>query len=958
MSAPPHPAIDRDLAQSIAALDAPACPLGPIASWSSALRNAVDLLLPAAAEIVLFWGPDYVALYNDAYAPTIGTKHPAALGRPAREAWAELWDDLEPLLADVRRTGKTFSDKDRAFYMERFGYGETIYFDISYSAVRDDDGSVGGVLCIVAETTERVRATRAVAAERERMVQMFDQAPSFMAVLREPGHVYEIVNASYLQLVGHRDLIGKTIRETLPELESQGYFELLDSVAATGQPHRASGAKVTLQRTRDAQPEERFVDFIFQPVTDSQGHVTAIFVEGSDVTDRLDAEARLSLSEESLRLATDAAEIGTWDLDPLTDRLEWSDRTKAMFGHPPGAHCTMDDFYQGLHPDDRDATTSAFSAALDPATRAIYDVEYRTIGAADGAIRWVAAKGRGLFEDDRCVRAIGTTIDITQRRRVLEELRESEARFRQLADSAPALIWVTNDRADIVFANRGFETLLGKTQDEVLGHGWRALIAPSEWSAVGERMIAVFHRREPWSADLKVIDADGAVRWVHAEGRPRVLDGEFQGYVGCAVDVTDAHLAGEALERVVAERTTELADSNRALIAQIAERERVEATLHQMQRLEAVGQLTAGVAHDFNNLLTVVLGNVAMIQRAGTGAALDERMVARLGHIQAAAERGAALTAQLLAFSRRQRLEARPLDLNATVAGMRDMLASSIGNAITITLDLAPDLWPAMVDPTQIELVILNLAINARDAMSVGGTVTITTANVTRGEPERVEDPPAGDHVVVTVADTGSGMTAVVLAQVFEPFFTTKEVGRGSGLGLAQVFGFAKQSGGGVRIHTVPGEGTRVLVYLPRSPDAPVTVDAPIASGERSIAGTRVLVVDDEADVRAVTADTLGAAGCVVIEAASGHAALAQLEDGLAIDLVVADFAMPGMNGAELAARIAARWPAVPLLMLTGYADLPSIASIVDDDAVIQKPFDPATLHAHARRLLDRPRPH
>ncbi|MCJ2135985.1 response regulator [Methylobacterium sp. J-026] len=243
----------------------------------------------------------------------------------------------------------------------------------------------------------------------------------------------------------------------------------------------------------------------------------------------------------------------------------------------------------------------------------------------------------------------------------------------------------------------------------------------------------------------------------------------------------------ETLEARIAERTRELAEANAELQRQIGERERAEEALRLNQRLEAVGQLTSGVAHDFNNLLTVIAGNIEFLERAVS----DDRAKRRLAMMKGAAERGANLTAQLLAFSRRQRLEPTPVELNQTVLSMRDLLQSSIGGAVRIETTLQEGLWPALVDATQIELVILNLAINARDAMAVGGTLAIETANVTvTGPPSRPEQPQPGEYVMVSVSDTGTGMAPAVLARVFEPFFTTKEDVKGSGLGLAQVFGF------------------------------------------------------------------------------------------------------------------------------------------------------------------------
>ncbi|QUS42526.1 response regulator [Tardiphaga alba] len=406
------------------------------------------------------------------------------------------------------------------------------------------------------------------------------------------------------------------------------------------------------------------------------------------------------------------------------------------------------------------------------------------------------------------------------------------------------------------------------------------------------------------------------------------------------------HESNQSLEQRVGERTAELQQ-------QIDERDRLEDTLRQMQRLEAVGQLTSGVAHDFNNLLTVILGNLEFLQR-DNGHAGDAKFGRRLANMKAAAERGAKLTAQLLAFSRRQRLEAKPIDLNDSVSNMQDLLRSSMGGSVQLELVLHPKLWPAMVDQTQLELVILNLAINARDAMQVGGALAIETANAAVGPPERPEEPAAGEYVVVSVADTGSGMSDAVLARAFEPFFTTKEVGKGSGLGLAQVYGFAKQSGGGVRIETRVGEGTVVKVYLPRVVEAAQSV-SPVdaATAHELVPGsTRVLVIDDDSAVREITVSLLQQMGCKVEDAGSGGAGLDLLaRSEAAFDLIVLDYAMPGMNGADVARAIAKDFPELPVLFVTGYADLTALRDI-GEDRIAQKPFDQADFAAKVKRLL------
>ncbi|UFN49038.1 response regulator [Roseomonas sp. OT10] len=515
-----------------------------------------------------------------------------------------------------------------------------------------------------------------------------------------------------------------------------------------------------------------------------------------------------------------------------------------------------------------------------------------------------------------------------------------------MANSAPALIWVTDSRGGLVFANRHAETLFGIPAERLHGEGWLAVVHPDDVPTFHDAFRRAFDARQPFHAESRVRDRHGEIRWLRCEGAPLFdATGSFLGYTGCNLDVTATHRAAEALEQRVTERTAELAAANHQLRSQIEERERMEAGLRQMQRLEAVGQLTAGVAHDFNNLLTVILGNVRLLARAAT----DATQQRRLEMVRLAGERGAALTHQLLAFSRRQRLEPRTVDLNATIAELAELLRSTVGGRVKLDISLSPEPWPAQVDPTQLELVILNLALNARDAMPGGGSLRVGTSNVTMGEPERPHDPPAGEYVAISVADTGPGMPAAVRDRMFEPFFTTKPVGAGSGLGLSQVLGFAQQSGGGVRVEAEEGRGTTVSVLLPRAAGtAPAGCNRPAAPAARAQAADRlVLLVDDDSAVRETTAAALRDLGYRVVEAGSGGAALDLLDREAHVDLLLLDFAMPGMNGVEVAQAARSRRPGVPVLFLTGYADAAAVAG-EGQEQIIQKPFRPEDL---ARRL-------
>src|SRR6185312_1249741 len=386
----------------------------------------------------------------------------------------------------------------------------------------------------------------------------------------------------------------------------------------------------------------------------------------------------------------------------------------------------------------------------------------------------------------------------------------------------------------------------------------------------------------------------------------------------------------------------------------LTERVAMEERLRQSQKMEAVGQLTGGVAHDFNNLLTAVVGNLDLLTpRLANDPAATRFLVAA----QRAAETGAKLTEQLLAFSRRQHLQPRAVDLNSVVEGMRELLTRTIGTTIRVTTVLARGLWPALVDPTQIEVAILNLAINARDAMPLGGTLTIETRNLRRGQGNFPAELGEDNCISLTVRDTGTGMSEEVLAAAVEPFFTTKELGKGSGLGLSQVYGMVQQSNGTMRIESRSGVGTSVHLYLPSTA---VVADAGEAAGEHAsgerISG-RILVVDDNAAVRDVSAQMLRELGYGVAEAESGHAALDALSRGEVYDLLLIDVAMPGLNGIETARRARELHPGLRVLYVTGYADLARPEHNPGGDPLIKKPFRLAELAAEVHAAIRRAPP-
>ena len=380
----------------------------------------------------------------------------------------------------------------------------------------------------------------------------------------------------------------------------------------------------------------------------------------------------------------------------------------------------------------------------------------------------------------------------------------------------------------------------------------------------------------------------------------------------------------------------------------VTERRQVEESLRQTQKLEVIGQLTGGVAHDFNNLLTAVLGNIELASLRTN----DQNVLSVLKSAGHAAERGAKLTAQLLAFARKQHLAPRVVSLNELVSGMGDLLLQTIGAAIRIETVLEKDIWAVMIDPTQLELVILNLAINSRDAMPNGGRLTVATRNIAISDRNRPAGLPEREYVAISVSDTGSGMPQEVTARAFEPFFTTKPIGQGTGLGLSQVLGFAQQSEGEVRLNSRPGEGTTVTIFLPRSRESlPRVVDAAGPVPHTGKAAT-VLVVDDDAAVRQLTISALKALNYRVVEADSGRVALDAIRERHDIDLALIDLVMPVMNGRQLATRIRAADPARAILFMTGYDDLSGTDDSFASEMVIQKPFKLVELAAAVERTL------
>ena len=794
-------AFKGELADLFRRLDWASTPLGPVSTWSPAVIGTVNLMLPAQAEIVLFWGPEFVALYNDAYAPTIGDKHPRALGRPARENWTELWGDLEPLLRGVRETRETFAARDRPFYIERDNHsGETVYFDVSYSVVAEMDGSVGGVLCIVSETTRRVLGEQALRRSEERLRLATENAE---VGLWEVGSGQQI-GFAYARETGAFSMPQDrptSTAEFIAHVHPDDAPALLAAYEAARDPARRSPIDIEYRTVAMENVPARWIALKGRGVFDADGNCVRMSGTAVDITKRREAERAMRSSEEQLRLATDLADVGLWDVDVLKDELYWPPRVNAMYGFAPEDRVTIAAWRSTIHPDDVTRVNTAIRESLDPVTRALYEVEYRIVRKNDRAVRWLSAKGRAVFDAaGRCTRMLGIIIDVTSRKTIEERLTE----------------------------------------------------------------------------------------------------------------------LNESLEARVAERTAAL--------------ERSQAALQQAQKMEAIGNLTGGIAHDFNNLLQGVAGSLDLIRRKPQDTERVRRW-AEAGLV--ASERGVRLTAQLLAFSRSQKLELKPLDAASLLENLRELLGRTLGPSVHIEIRGGPA--TVIGDETQLELAVLNLAINARDAMPQGGDLVIAlgarqVANDLELEP--------GEYIELSVADNGAGMTADIAARAFDPFFTTKGVGKGTGLGLSQVYGMARQAGGTARIRSAPGEGTTVSIFLKRTSDEAAGHAARAADRETAHAAvTTILIVDDDPDVRRFLSESLDSLGYAVVEAEDGQAGLDALARKVP-DLMLVDYAMPGMTGVELARRVRGIHPKLPILFASGYAETSELETLLGGHSmVLRKPF-------------------
>ncbi|HEY8614413.1 MAG TPA: PAS domain S-box protein [Roseomonas sp.] len=910
-----------------------ATPLGPPERWPPALKALVGVMLGSGQPMFIAWGREQTLIYNDRYSEILASKHPAALGRPFLEVWAEIAPDLTPIVEQAY-SGEPVHMDDITLVMKRKGYPEETHFAFSYTPIRGEGGTIEGFFCPCMETTQQVLAARALRDSEARAHQIFDSVTDYAIIVTNLDGRVTGWNE------GARRTLGWTEEEMLGQAADRFFTpEDRDAGVPAGEMRGAlERGHAPDERWHLRKSGERFWAMgEMTPLRDEAGAAVGFVKVLRDRTAQRESERALAESEARLREVAGAVPGFLWAATPEGAIEYASIRWHEYSGSAP-AQILGSEWVSYLHPDDRAAAVARWAEAT--ATGTPYETEFR-LRRADGAYRWWLARAlptRG--EDGRIQRWIGVCTDIEE----IVEARETLARSREDLEAqveertrdrdrmwrlSTDIMLVADFEARIEAVNPAWTTQLGWEREELIGRDFMRLVHPDDIAAT----LAEVGRL-----------ADG-ITTLRFENRYRHKEGSYRWFSWTAVpDERFIHAVGRDIQ---AEK--EAAEMLRA----------TEEALRQSQKMEAVGQLTGGIAHDFNNLLTGVIGSLELMQRriaAGRTSEVDRFVSAAI----TSANRAAALTHRLLAFSRRQPLAPKPVNANRLVASMEELLRRTIGESIQLEIVTAGGLWQTLCDPPQLESALLNLAINARDAMLGGGKLTIETCNahLDSAYAARTREVRPGQYVCICVSDTGTGMNREVMEKAFEPFFTTKPIGQGTGLGLSMIYGFARQSDGYAKIYSEPGQGTTVKLYLPRyygegaePEDALPAVEAPRAAKR----GEVVLVVEDETAVRDLVVEVLAELGYRSLEAADGPSGLRILESRERIDLLVTDIGLPGLNGRQLADAARMHRPDLKVLFMTGYAENAAINGgfLEPGMELVTKPFAIDTLAQRIRAMIE-----
>ena len=886
--------------------------LGPPERWPAPLRTAVRILLTTNHPIFIFWGPDCICFYNDAYSKSLGPeKHPSMLGAHGREVWDEIWPIIGPQIAQVMAGRGATWNENQLVPITRNGRLDQVYWTYSYGPIDDEDApdGVGGVLVICTETTAQVLAQQQLQAAGQRWRTLFDQAPGFVCVLSGASHRYEYANDRYLQLIGKREIVGRTVDEIIPEANEQHFTGLLDNVYRTGDAYVAFAAPILLNRAVGHPAELRYLDFVYQPIREPDGSISGIFVEGYDVTDRKLIENALAESERRLRIGLESARGGVYEWHIDTGQVHWTDGHYTLLGFAPGqVQPTYDLWRRHVHPEDFERVTTAITRSLQTGER--YSAEYRVVR-ADGTVRWVHGQGLVVCEPGQSKRMVGALIDIHERKQVEAALHKSERRFRRMANDVPTLVWMTDSSGAIEFVNRRSCEFFGVTLQELQTDGWQRLVHPDDLESSRDVLAEAHTDKTGFSVRIRMRHASGEWRYMEPTGSPRMTeDGEYLGHIGMCPDVTEMVSSQTLLHEADRRKDEFLATLSHELRNPLAPI-RSAARILRAQEAEPKSRKWASEVIDRQvRTMGALLDDLLDISRITHGTlTLSRQLVGLSGVVDAALE-----VARPVIEARRHRLiidvPATPIEIEA--------------------------------DPLRLSQVFSNLLTNAAKYTDPGGLITFSA---------RAE----GDAVNIAVTDTGIGLARESLTHVFGMFSQVKSAldrsEGGLGIGLALVKGIVELHGGRIEARSEgAGRGCEFRLVLPIHVAVPVAATPGLQStvvGARS--PRRILVADDNQDGAQSLAMLLGLSGHTVVIANGGQEALQRTRE-FRPEIVLLDIGMPDLNGYAVASALRSEpWARdIKLIALTGWGgeDDKRRALAAGFDHHLTKPVDPDLLEA------------